>query len=82
MGAHAGLGCHKPGGMRPAASSVKMGPQCLLSPCSYLPGYNQLRFAASTTADVGWGDLRHCRDKDKSGEVAWPQEGPGRHWVP
>ena len=35
----------------------------------YLPGYNQFRFAASTTTDVSWGDFGDCWEKNKSCQV-------------
>lgn len=43
----------------------------------YLPGYNQFRFAASTTTDVSWGDFRDCSGdkKNRSCQVEKAHEG-------
>lgn len=44
----------------------------------YLPGYNQFRFAASTTTDISWGDFWDCAGDKKQvmsdGKGKW---GPG-----
>lgn len=48
---------------------------------AHLPGDNQLRLAASTAADVGWGDLGDCRGQD-TGHVRGRRadEGQGAAW--
>lgn len=53
-------------------------PRLMMSPLCYdlviyLPGYHQFGFAASTTTDVCWGDLRDCAG-DKNQVIAKAQE--------